>query len=183
MTSNVLRQALSPAVLLFGLASTGVAQTSATGMGCLPGNWYLNNQDLFVAIVEGLKASDSGTDFTLSEIEGDYLANIDVEQGKLTVTWDDWVMRGIAKTRNGTFDVTMRLNGNQYYDIATIDDQNMAVSLTGDAMNATVTFAGMSVSDPDKSVPRFSGGAWNCQVDTLAITSDMGKWTFQRADF
>lgn len=174
------------AVLLSGVAAgTAGAQqaTDSTGPGCLPGNWILDNTALFVAMREAMQASRSGTDFRVEGIEGDYVARIDPDGGAVDVTWNDWVMTGQATTRDGTFPVRLRLDGLQRYDLTDLSDDAMALALTHQGVDATVSFAGMTVTDPQITIPALTGGAWTCHVDRLTVTSEGREWPFARADW
>lgn len=179
-------QRAATAVSLAGFVLVGPvsAQIMSSGTGCVPGNWYLDNTDLFLSITEGLAQGQSGTEFSLQEISGDYIANIDPDGGAITVTWQDWQMRGTADTtRAGSFPVVVRFDGAQYYDLTAMDETNMAVVLTRDALNTSVTMRGMTVPNAPNMVPAMAGGTWTCAVDTFTLTSEGQTWTFNRADF
>lgn len=150
---------------------------------CLPGNWILDNTSLAVAMDRSIRRGVNGTDFRLDSIKGDYLAKIDPAESQVVVTWDDWVMEGTATTKNGTFPVRLRLDGRQEYAVADLTDTTMAVGLTREAVNATVSFAGMNVTDPMIDIPPFSGGEWSCQANALNLNSEGNTWNFERADY
>jgi len=129
-----------------------------------------------------MRKGASGTDFTLEGIKGDYLANIDPDKASVVVTWDKWIMEGTAVTNNGTFPVQLRMDGRQEYELIEMTETTMGVALKRDAVNATVTFAGMTVSDQEVDIPKFSGGSWICNVDNLTLISDDHTWNFERAN-
>ncbi len=182
---RLFRSAIGAALLCTTvLGAPSHAQSVAEGTGCLAGNWYLVNTDLFLSIVEGSSQSQTGTKFSLQEITGDYIANIDPDGGTVTVTWQNWEMRGTADTqRSGSFPVTVRFDGAQYYDLMSMDDTTMAVSLRRDALNTSVTMGGMSVPNAPNIVPPMAGGTWTCVVNVFTLTSEGRVWTFDRADF
>jgi hypothetical protein len=175
--------ALGAVVLAVPGGARALSPTDSSGEGCLPGNWYLDNTAIFLAIREQMRAQNTGTDFTLETIHGDYIARIDPQARKVDVTWNDWVMEGFARTANGAFPVRMRLDGLQSYEITEFSATAMAVALRHEGLSATVSFSGMVVSNPMIEMPRFSGGAWDCAVDTLSVVSEGRDWRFDRADF
>ncbi len=175
--------ALGAATLVVPGGAAALDPTDSTGEGCLPGNWYLDNTVIFQAIREQMRHQNNGTDFTLETIHGDYIARIDPAARKVDVTWNDWVMEGMARTQAGAFPVRLRLDGLQSYDMTDLTETAMGVALRHDGLSATVAFNGMVVSDPMIDMPRFAGGQWDCAVDSLSVLSEGRDWRFERADF
>jgi len=179
----VMAAVLGAGALVAANTAPALTPSDSSGKGCLPGNWYLDNTGIFLAIREQMRQQNNGTDFTLETIHGDYVARIDPEARKIDVTWSDWVLEGLARTKNGAFPVVMRLNGLQSYEMTDLSETEMSVALQHDGLNATVSFNGMVVNNPNIQMPFFSGGAWDCAVDSLSVMSEGRDWRFERADF
>jgi len=179
----VMAMALGAVAMAAPGSARALSPTDSSGEGCLPGNWYLDNTVIFQAIREQMRQQDNGTDFTLETIYGDYIARIDPAARKVDVTWSDWVLEGVARTKNGAFPVQVRLDGLQSYEVTDFSETAMSVALRHDGLNATVTFNGMVMSDPMIDMPRFAGGQWDCAVDKLSVLSEGRDWRFDRADF
>lgn len=171
---------LAAGALSVAASGPAAAQSVPDRLECLHGNWLLNDGGLEDALARAFKNSQSGTDFDLQGIDGAYYARIDLPKRSVVVTWQDWNMSGVARTNNGTFNVRLTLNGTQSYDMTNLTAETMSVALKQNGVNATVTFGGMTVSDPGVTIPPMKSGNYKCTDDTLRLQTNERIWQFDK---
>ena len=181
----------SVSVTVDAITPTGVPSleqdNTTASSACLVGAWRLDNASIAKAMQEALQHSTSGTQFTLEEISGSYVATIADELDEVTVLWDGWQMKGTAVTPNGTFPVTVSLSGTQGYSVTNFTDGNqaadrtMAVQLEYDNVVSTVSFAGQTFSNLTIQIPRWADGTWDCGAETFVVYNDGITWEFTRS--
>ena len=172
--------AIAAAAALMMPIGAAAQEAAKAKLDCLTSTWRLDDAGLEADLAEAFSQSQSGTEFELGGISGNYFADIDPIGRSVQVRWDNWTMTGRAKTRGREFDVEMVLQGTQSYELTSISQERMTVALTNNGVSASVTFGGMSVPNATVQVPPFRGGAWSCKDDTFKLQPNRRTWVFQR---
>ncbi|NRB27932.1 MAG: hypothetical protein HRU37_09675 [Roseibacillus sp.] len=154
----------------------------------LPGTWVLQNESLGKSLTEQFQeAAGKGATFKLGKLDGHYLAEINPEDSKITVKWNEWKMESVTTRGDIAVTLTVTVKGTQEYEIVQLtsgtkpEGRKLLVKLVKDDTTSESFFQGSKMRTK-VDLPKLRSGHWALHEGLLYLQGSLQKeaWKFDR---
>lgn len=152
----------------------------------LSGKWLLQTSSLGKSITEQMqKSAGKQAKFELGKISGDYLAEVNLKENKITVHWNDWKMESVATREDGEIKMSVKVSGHQVYNIVNLthgekpQDRKIELKILNDYTTPETLFQGIKIKSRVR-LPTLHSGHWSLHEGQLHLQGTFQKepWKF-----
>lgn len=165
-----------------------VLPAESASEAALPGTWVLQSESLGKSLTEQFqKAAGKGATFKLGKMSGDYLAEINPKDARITVKWNEWKMESTTTRGDLAVTLTVTVSGTQEYEIVQLtsgqkpESRKLLVKLVKDDTTSESFFQGSKMRT-NPGLPELRSGHWAIHEGLLYLQGSLQKeaWKFGR---
>ncbi len=154
----------------------------------LPGLWVLQSESLGQSLTEQFqKAAGKGATFKVGKLSGDYLAEINSKENRITVRWNEWKMESVTTRGDLAVTLSVTVKGSQDYEILQLtsgtkpESRKLLVKLVKDNTTSESFFQGSKMRTK-VDLPELRSGHWAIHEGLLYLQCSLQKeaWKFDR---